>query len=112
MVTAGLKVLPVLTFLIFQVLGCIQEARAAAPVAGKLGQLQGQVSVRRAGVQTWETARLDQELFEGEAVQTGAVSRAAILGMDESQIRLNENTLFVLNSVAPSSAAGGVGRQL
>jgi hypothetical protein len=49
---------------------------------------------------------LQQDLREGDAIQTGPVSRAAILGVDESQIRLNENTLFALNSVAPSPRLG------
>jgi tetratricopeptide (TPR) repeat protein len=77
-----------------------------APLAGKLIQTQGQVSVRPAGSQAWEPARLQQDLREGDAVQTGPVSRAAILCVDESQIKLNENTLLVLNSVAPSPRLG------
>jgi hypothetical protein len=64
------------------------------------------VTVRPAGSQAWEPARLQQDLREGDAVQTGPVSRAAILCVDESQIKLNENTLLVLNSVAPSPRLG------
>ena len=90
------------TLFLFLTLGTISEAGAAMPLAGKLKQIQGQVAVRRAGSPDWQPGRLNQELFAGDAVQTGPVSRAAILAVDESQIRLNENTLFVLQSAAPS----------
>lgn len=76
------------------------------PLAGKLIHLQGQVSVQEAGVQEWQPARLNQELFAGDAVKTGALSRAAILAADESQIILNENTLFLLKQVEPSPRLG------
>lgn len=95
-----------LGFIFFLVLGTLSAAEAAAPLAGKLVQLQGQVTVRRAGTQDWGPARLDQNLFAGDAVQTGAVSRAAILAVDESQIKLNENTLFVIKSAVPSPRLG------
>ncbi len=94
------------TLFLFLLLGAVLEAGAATPLSGKLIQIQGQVSVRRAGGQNWEPSRLNQDLFAGDAVQTGEVSRAAILAVDESQIRLNENTLFVLKSTVPSPRLG------
>jgi tetratricopeptide (TPR) repeat protein len=83
-----------------------REVAAAEAMAGKLVQVQGQVTVRRAGAAVWEPARVNQDLFPGDAVQTGPLSRAAILAADESQIKLNENTLFVLKSAAPSARLG------
>ena len=41
-------------------------------------------------------------LYQGDEISTGPASRAAILGLDESQIKLNENTTLFLRSVAPS----------
>ncbi|NWG74997.1 MAG: hypothetical protein HXY24_10385, partial [Rubrivivax sp.] len=75
-------------FLSLLIVGAAFEAGAAAPLGGKLVQLQGQVTVRRAGAQDWQPAHLNQELFAGDAVQTGPISRAAILSVDESQIKL------------------------
>jgi tetratricopeptide (TPR) repeat protein len=106
MMRNGARLLLPVTLLLFLILGNVPEAEAAAPLAGKLIQIQGQVSVRPAGSRAWEPARLQQDLFEGDAVQTGPVSRAAILCVDESQIKLNENTLFALKSVAPSARLG------
>jgi len=96
------------TIFLFLLLGAVSVAWADTPLAGKLKQIQGQVSVCRAGSADWQPGRLNQDLFAGDAVQTGPVSRAAILAVDESQIKLNENTLFVLKSAAPSPRLGWV----
>ena len=78
------------------------EASPELPVVGKLVSLQGQVNIRRSAAAQWEAARVGQPLLAGEAVHTGPASRAAILCNDESQIKLNENTILVLKSVTPS----------
>lgn len=74
----------------------------AAELAGRLVLIEGQVAVRPAGTQIWQKARLHQNLVAGDMVRTGPNSRAAILCLDESQIKLNENTVMLLKSVAPS----------
>jgi tetratricopeptide (TPR) repeat protein len=77
-------------------------ARAEGPAVGKLVNVQGQVAVRRSGTTQWEAAQVDQLLYAGDAVRTGPNCRAAILCLDESQIKLNENTTVILKSIAPS----------
>jgi tetratricopeptide (TPR) repeat protein len=77
------------------------QAEAAEP-AGRLVYLEGEVAMRPAGAAQWQKAQLRQDLFGGDTVRTGANSRAAILCMDESQIRLNQHTVLTLKSVAPS----------
>jgi len=88
--------------LLIFLLVAIDLSWAAPPPAGKLILVQGEVSVRRAGATQWEAARLNQELYAGDAVRTGPASRAAIICVDESQIKLNEKTLLILKSVTPS----------
>ena len=80
-------------------------AEAAAPV-GKIVFFQGEVSVRRSGTQEWLPVQASLELFPGDALKTGVASPASILCADESQIKLNENTILVLKSVAPSARLG------
>ena len=82
------------------------NAAAGSPLAGKLINLQGNVTVAAAGSQNWQKAELSQDLLVGDAIQTGPDSRAAILCVDESQIKLNENTRLVLKNVAPSPRLG------
>jgi len=77
-------------------------AMAEGPAVGKLVSCQGQVAVRRGGATQWEPAQVEQPLFAGDAVRTGYNSRAAILCIDESQLKLNENTIVVLKSISPS----------
>ncbi len=46
------------------------------------------------------------DLFAGESVRTGQDSRVSILCVDETQLKLNENTVVVLKSSAPSARMG------
>jgi tetratricopeptide (TPR) repeat protein len=75
---------------------------AGPPLAGKIILTQGEVFIRRAGAPQWEKAHINQELFEGDAVKTAAAAQAAIICMDETQIRMNENTILVMKFVSPS----------
>ncbi len=75
-------------------------------MVGKLVSLMGQVTVRRSAGSQWEPAQVGQSLWAGDAVRTGPASRAAILCQDESQVKLNENTILVLKSVTPSPRLG------
>ena len=77
-------------------------AAASRPLAGKLIYLQGQVEVRPGGGAAWAPAQINQNLFAGDTVRTGEISRAAILCVDESQLKLNEKTVLILKSAAPS----------
>ena len=73
-----------------------------APAVGKLIAIQGQVTVRSGSGKGWESAQVGQPLAPGDAVRTGPGASASILCVDESQIKLNENTVVILKSIAPS----------
>ncbi len=81
---------------------------APAPV-GRLIDARGQVRLRRAGSPDWREAAPGGDLYPGDALQTGPASRAAVLCADESQIKLNENTVLVLKSAAASARLAGGG---
>jgi hypothetical protein len=95
------------TWLILVVLACLclpdrLAAMAEPPVVGKIISTQGQVLVRRGEAGQWEAAQPGQSLMAGDAVRTGASSQCSVLCVDESQIKLNENTTIILKSIAPS----------
>jgi tetratricopeptide (TPR) repeat protein len=92
----------VLSLVLVSGLGFVQVARAAAPLAGRIVFIQGEVSVRAKGVKEWTPAPLNKELHVGDAVKTGPLSRAAILCTDESQVKVNENSILILKHVLPS----------
>jgi tetratricopeptide (TPR) repeat protein len=77
-------------------------AMAEAPVVAKVVSCQGQVAVRRGDSAQWEPAQVGQPLWATDTLRTGPASRASILCVDESQIKLNENTTIILKSIAPS----------
>ncbi len=84
---------------------CVAWANAAwavPPLAGKLVFVQGAVTMRRGGVGDWQPAQVEQAIYQGDEVKTGAASRAAILSLDESQVNLHENTILTFRSVVPS----------
>ncbi len=92
----------ILLFLALLSLAMVSKAWSTPPLAGKLVYLEGQVTVRAAGAKEWQRASLNQDLFAGDTVKTGPASRAAILCVDESQIKLNGNTQIVLKHIVPS----------
>jgi tetratricopeptide (TPR) repeat protein len=77
-------------------------AMGGSPPVAKVVSIQGQVAVQRRGSGQWEACQVGQTLAAGDAVRTGPASGASILCVDESQIRLNENTIVILKSIAPS----------
>jgi len=98
----------VLPFLLFLVVQCCQAgfSRASDVPAGRLINPQGSVAVLPSGNVSWEEAKSGRDLFAGDSVRTGQDSRVSILCIDETQLKLNENTVVVLKSSAPSARMG------
>ncbi|MHC1790012.1 tetratricopeptide repeat protein [Solidesulfovibrio sp.] len=94
------------------ILACLFLAAASALAAAPVGQLvavQGSVSLRPAGGSQWRPAAAGSTLFAGDSLSTGPAAKAAVLCADESQIKLNENTVLVLKAAAPSARLSGGG---
>ncbi len=97
-----------LAVFLFWAVQCCQAglARASDIPVGRLLNPQGSVAVLSSGNTSWEEARSGRDLFAGDSVRTGQDSRVAILCVDETQLKLNENTIVVLKSSAPSTRMG------
>jgi tetratricopeptide (TPR) repeat protein len=95
-------------FVLFLVFRCWQAGllRASDVPVGRLINPQGSVAVLPAGKASWEEAKTGMDLFAGDAVKTGQDSRVSILCVDETQLKLNQNTIVVLKGSAPSSRMG------
>ncbi len=100
------KIVPL--FLLFLVFLCCRTGllNASDIPAGRLINPQGSVTVLPTGNASWEAAQNGQDLFAGDSVKTGQDSRVAILCIDETQLKLNENTIVVLKGGSPSSRMG------
>ncbi len=72
---------------------------AAEDAQGKIVSLQGRVERQPASVPSWSLARILQQLFVADKVRVREQSRAAILFVDESQVRLNAGAELTVKSV-------------
>ncbi len=62
--------------------------------------LEGSGDFRASAAQSWSAARVKQELFPGQFVRTGELSRMGLSFIDQSQIRINQNTVLQIKEVA------------
>ncbi|HVF65986.1 MAG TPA: FecR domain-containing protein [Casimicrobiaceae bacterium] len=72
--------------------------------AAEVLDVQGTGERRSPPTDAWQAARPRDALSAGNLVRTGAVSRMALLFADETQLRLNQNTLLEIRSVGGTSA--------
>lgn len=83
------------------------HARAwAAHQVGEILTANGDVAFRPAETTAWLPAARGMRLHAGDAVRTGPASYAAVLCVDESQLKLGENTLMIFNNAIPSRRLG------
>ena len=81
--------------------GVPAEAQQAAEVV----VLQGTGDFRPDAQVDWRAARMQQDLSAGEFVRTGELSRMGMLFLDQTQIRLNQNTVMQIKQVSRAADA-------
>jgi len=70
---------------------------------GKIVSMQGQVQHTEAAREAWNRARVFQPLFTKERVRTLTASRAAVLFLDETQVKLNAGAVLTIEDVRRES---------
>jgi len=75
-----------------------QQPGCATPV-GRIASVEGAVERRMAGSTVWEPASVEQPLCAGDAVRTGAFSRAALALANDSMLRLDQETTLEVGAV-------------
>lgn len=75
------------------------SAEDEATKAGTVNFILGEATVKHRGVNDWENMHLKMILFEGDMVQTSAESRLEIKLLDESIIRIGEQTELEISRV-------------
>src|SRR5262245_11576702 len=86
------------------VIALLVPATGRAEVAAKVLSVQGQVDVQQS---PWAPATVNQLLNVGASIRTGAQSRAVLLLADETQLKINTNSIVELKSVRQSSTLLG-----
>jgi len=67
--------------------------------AAKVISQQGDTQWRGGMKQAWQVTHVDLPLAKGNHVQTGALSKLALLFRDDSQLRLNQNSFLIVKDV-------------
>jgi hypothetical protein len=81
-----------------------QSAFALPPgVAAEVVDLQGSGERKSSLNASWVAARAQDDLSAGAFVRTGPASKMALVFADETQVRLNQNSLLQVKSVAGSA---------
>jgi tetratricopeptide (TPR) repeat protein len=80
---------------------------AAAQQAATVVSLQGRGEMRRAEGD-WRAVRVGDALAGGDFVRTGDGSKLGLLFADQTQLRLNENSMLQIKPAAPPPAPTGV----
>ena len=82
---------------------------AALPAGGaaEIVSLQGQGDQRAASTPEWRPARLAQVLSPGDFVRTREAARMALVFADETQLRLHQNTVLQVKTIATAIATAG-----
>jgi len=80
---------------------CAGGAPAPGASAAQIVALAGQGQTRAPGVEPWSTAALSQQLAQGADVRTLALSSAALLLADRTQIRMSANAQLRLCESQP-----------
>lgn len=81
-------------------IGCSVASTKAEPInAAKIIQQSGQNQWRANITSPWAATNIKQGFTEGSHVKTGQQSKVALLFRDDSQLRLNQNSLLIIKDV-------------
>ncbi len=106
MVRVGFACPPVLVAALLLAAAPARPSRAdTTPKRAEIVSLEGKGDFREDATQAWRAARVKQELSPGQFVRTGELSRMGLAFIDQSQIRINQNTLLQIKEVAPPGSA-------
>lgn len=82
---------------------CAPPAIAAPGGAAEILDIQGRAEQRPNATEAWAAARVQQVLGSGAFVRTLPASKLALLFADETQVRLNQNTVLEIKPPAGAS---------
>ncbi len=100
-----LSILALIILVASTMLGC-GEGSSAPSVVATLSEIEGDVSVMKAGTDTWTEGQDGMSLVVGDTVKTGNDSSAEITFLDGTTIELEADTEIEITSVDVSTGTG------
>lgn len=85
--------------LLYFAIGTTQALESCEPVVGQLVSAEGLIEVQRAGNPVWQQAQLNDVLCQGDSVRSTQLSRAALSLVNETVLRVDENTTIRLANI-------------
>ena len=87
-------------FLLLALLVCgVSHAAPSDGRAAEILSIQGRAEYRNNEAANWNNAAAQQALYGGNWIRTGELSRVAVMFVDETQVRLNQNTVLEVKQV-------------
>lgn len=81
------------------------QAEPCEKSVGRLVSLQGTVEARPSNQSVWQAAKLNDKFCPGDAIRTGARSRAAMVLANETIVRLDQLTTLTLSGLDDKSTS-------
>ena len=75
------------------------KAQRCDPPAGRAASVQGTVELRRAGTTQWQPVALNDELCPGDTIRALERSRADVMLLSQSVLRIRANTTLTLEGI-------------
>ena len=88
---SGVKCISILLFLCFVVRPAASEPQKVGAISFLIGG-PGDVLIKKTSTDKWKDASLKMDLFEKDVIKTGAEARVEILLLDQSVLRIGENS--------------------
>jgi VCBS repeat-containing protein len=101
-----LSILALIILVASTVIGC-GGGSATPSVVATLSEIEGDVTVKEAGTDTWTEGQVGMSLIEGDSVKTGSNSSAEITFFDGNTMELEADTEIEITSVDVSTGTGG-----
>lgn len=99
------RTVPVLGTIFFFAAVSVAQAESCEKSVGRLVSLQGTVEARPSNQAVWQAAKLNDKFCPGDAIRTGARSRAAMVLANETIVRLDQHTTLTLTGLDDKSTS-------
>jgi len=86
--------------LLLALISALAIADTTKNIVAEIISIQGLGSYRRGADQDWSPAKASQGVLEGSFVRTNDASKMALLFTDDTQVRLNQNSIMQVRNVA------------
>ncbi|MFH1282615.1 MAG: FecR domain-containing protein [bacterium] len=94
-------------WMVFAANNALKSQASRGDMAAVITMLLGKVYLQQAGAEEWEVAKKGDFLYEGDSLKSDAGSKAAITFVNGIEVKMNENSLFTIDTSKASEKGKG-----